>query len=91
MSGSGSCRDQYDSVLDNQPNTTTTNDDPLLTAAETAWLEYAKGTYSNTDKRIFIEGFRRGWQSHSEYLDIGESRHRRRQIPTEAKLVRDEF
>lgn len=64
MSGSGSCRDQYDSVLDNQPNTTTTNDDPLLTAAETAWLEYAKGTYSNTDKRIFIEGFRRGvnWQ-----------------------------
>lgn len=27
--------------------------DPLLEAAETAWLEYAKGTYSGTDKRIF--------------------------------------
>lgn len=40
------------------------NNDPLPTAAERAWLEYAKGTYSETDKRIFIEGFRRGvrWQ-----------------------------
>lgn len=44
--------------------TTTTNDDPLLAAAETAWLEYAKGTYSETDKTIFVQGFRRGvnWQ-----------------------------
>lgn len=44
-----------------------TTDDPLLAAAERAWLErawleYAKGTYSETDKRIFIEGFRRGSQ-----------------------------
>lgn len=44
------------------------DNDPLLTAANTAWLEYAKGTYSATDKRIFIEGFRRGWQSRHKYV-----------------------
>lgn len=44
--------------------TTTDNNDSLFTAAEKAWLEYARGTYSETDKRIFVEGFRRGvnWQ-----------------------------
>lgn len=46
--------------------TTTTADDPLLAAAERAWLEYAKGTYSETDKRIFVEGFIKGtaWRKH---------------------------
>lgn len=34
--------------------------DPVVTAAETAWLDYAKGTWSETDRRIFVEGFRRG-------------------------------
>lgn len=44
--------------------TTDSNNDPLLTAAETAWLEYARGTYSETDKTIFVQGFCRGvnWQ-----------------------------
>lgn len=38
--------------------------DPLAAAANSAWLEYARGTWSETDKRIFMEGFRRGvqWQ-----------------------------
>lgn len=45
---------------------TTTDNNPLPAAAETAWLEYAKGTYSNTDKRIFVEGFHRGWQGRRE-------------------------
>lgn len=53
--------------------TTDTNADPVATAAETAWLEYTKGTYSNTDKRIFVEGFRRGWQ--------GRRQHALKQLP----------
>ena len=62
--------------------TTDTNPDPVATAAETAWLEYAKGTYSTTDKRIFVEGFRRGmnWQqrrvkAQARYEDDYERRH----------------
>lgn len=31
-----------------------------LNAAEKAWLEFANGTYSETDKRIFIAGFYKG-------------------------------
>lgn len=68
-------------------NTTTTDDnseylDPWAVAAECAWLEYAKGTYSETDKRIFIEGFRRGagWQgqrvkAQERYEDNYEQRY----------------
>lgn len=40
--------------------TTAENTDPLTTAAEAAWLEYAKGTWSETDRRVFVEGFRHG-------------------------------
>jgi hypothetical protein len=42
--------------------------DPVTTAAHNAWLEYAKGTYSNTDKRIFIAGFMAG----NRYRQQGE-------------------
>lgn len=47
-------------------STTPTTNDPLLIAAERAWLEYAKGTWSETDKRIFIAGFIEGakWKKH---------------------------
>lgn len=48
--------------------TDNTNPDPVATAAETAWLEYAKGTYSSTDKRIFVEGFRQGWRAQYQHL-----------------------
>lgn len=40
--------------------TDTSTLDSLTAAAERAWLDYAKGTYSETDKRIFIAGFRQG-------------------------------
>lgn len=65
-------------------STTTDNatPDPLLAAAETAWLEYAKGTWSETDRRIFVEGFRRGvnWQqrrvkAQTRYEDDYERRY----------------
>lgn len=40
------------------------NPDPLITAAESVWLEIVNGTYSETDKKIFIQGFCKGvrWQ-----------------------------
>lgn len=43
---------------------TTTTDNPLLAAAEAAWLEYVNGTYSMADKRVFIAAFTKGiqWQ-----------------------------
>jgi hypothetical protein len=28
---------------------------------EREWMQVVKGTYSNTDKRIFADGFRRGY------------------------------
>lgn len=62
--------------------TPTAESDPFIAAAERAWLEYAKGTYSETDKRIFIEGFRRGagWQgrrvkAQERYEDNYEQRY----------------
>lgn len=41
--------------------------DPLTAAAQAAWLDFAKGTYSTTDQRIFVAGFMAG------------NRHRQRQ------------
>lgn len=43
---------------------TTTTDNPLLAAAEAAWLEYVNGTYSEADKRVFVAAFVKGieWQ-----------------------------
>ena len=41
--------------------TTVPNDDSdRLNAAEKAWLEFTNGTYSETDKRIFVAGFYKG-------------------------------
>lgn len=36
------------------------DDSDRLNASERAWLEFANGTYSESDKRIFIAGFYKG-------------------------------
>lgn len=56
--------------------TPTAESDPLTAAAEHAWLEYAKGTYSETDKQIFIEGFIRGaaWRKHQMEAEMRRRR-----------------
>lgn len=63
----------------------TTPNDNGETLAERAWAEYAKGTYSTADKKIFIEGFRRGYRSKFDYwrdaeLALGKAYLRLRQI-----------
>lgn len=44
------------------------NADPVATASDAAWLDYAKGTFSLTDKRIFEQGFRDGWRMRRERM-----------------------
>lgn len=51
---------------------------PLLAAANTTWLEYAKGTWSETDKRIFMAG----WEACNNYR---RQLHREQQIDLEIR------
>lgn len=53
------------------------NPDPLTTAAKAAWLEYVNGTYSMTDRRVFVTAFIEGakWQKRR---DEGRRRHPQR-------------
>lgn len=37
------------------------NDNTLDAAIDKAWMETVKGTWSETDKKIFANGFRRGY------------------------------
>lgn len=60
--------------------TTTVNPDPLPTAADTAWLEYVKGTWSESDQRLFVDGFQSGWRESKERI--------RRRLPQSYTTVR---
>lgn len=41
--------------------------DPMVQLTEEAWQRTVKGTWAESDKRIFAEGFRQGWQARLHY------------------------
>lgn len=41
-----------------------TDDNPMERMRDEAWSEYANGTFSASDRKIFDYAFERGWSAH---------------------------
>lgn len=63
--------------MSTRATTDTSVADPLTAAAKAAWLEYVKGTWSESDRRIWVDAFIKGAQWQKQRSEA-RGRHSRR-------------